>query len=215
MKYFDVSIHAPAWGATSFGVLQSWVSFVSIHAPAWGATLRTLLQGEGGLCFNPRARMGRDHHQKTLPIPLACFNPRARMGRDGQRHPEPQRPLEFQSTRPHGARQPQFVANPPYKPVSIHAPAWGATCYLALCFRVVCFNPRARMGRDWASTAAVLLALVSIHAPAWGATKMNSPLSQELTVSIHAPAWGATGVDGESNRGGVVSIHAPAWGATV
>ena len=36
----DVSIHAPAWGAT--GVIRGFHQDfgVSIHAPAWGATLR-------------------------------------------------------------------------------------------------------------------------------------------------------------------------------
>ena len=36
-KYL-VSIHAPAWGATSLLYNFSLVHFVSIHAPAWGAT---------------------------------------------------------------------------------------------------------------------------------------------------------------------------------
>ena len=35
----DVSIHAPAWGATvSDGMRQYPAPIVSIHAPAWGAT---------------------------------------------------------------------------------------------------------------------------------------------------------------------------------
>ena len=33
-----VSIHAPAWGATSATHILSNVTEVSIHAPAWGAT---------------------------------------------------------------------------------------------------------------------------------------------------------------------------------
>ena len=50
------------------------------------------------------------------------------------------------------------------------------------------FNPRARMGRDFAGLEAA--ARVSIHAPAWGATRR---LDQRFDkVSIHAPAWGAT-----------------------
>ena len=38
----DVSIHAPAWGATARrqAVVVVGVDHVSIHAPAWGATLR-------------------------------------------------------------------------------------------------------------------------------------------------------------------------------
>ena len=57
--------------------------------------------------------------------------------------------------------------------VSIHAPAWGATCFD--CYKL-------------AFTA------VSIHAPAWGATVFNAYQSFRHDVSIHAPAWGATNV---------------------
>ena len=38
---YDVSIHAPAWGATDRSSLDYNVEEVSIHAPAWGATYRT------------------------------------------------------------------------------------------------------------------------------------------------------------------------------
>ena len=34
----EVSIHAPAWGATGNGAAFAFGNFVSIHAPAWGAT---------------------------------------------------------------------------------------------------------------------------------------------------------------------------------
>mgnify|MGYP001089122416 FL=1 len=33
-----VSIHTPAWGATSIGAKSREVRNVSIHTPAWGAT---------------------------------------------------------------------------------------------------------------------------------------------------------------------------------
>ncbi len=77
-----VSIHAPAWGATHTGVTVTEFSFVfqstrphgarldytfamagmvvSIHAPAWGATAMRYIIVIHQLCFNPRARMGRD-----------------------------------------------------------------------------------------------------------------------------------------------------------
>ena len=35
---FNVSIHAPAWGATVGHSLDDTIWCVSIHAPAWGAT---------------------------------------------------------------------------------------------------------------------------------------------------------------------------------
>ena len=78
-------------------------------------------------------------------------------------------------------------------PISIHAPAWGAT------------------PTHHAVTQPVL---ISIHAPAWGATRF-SPLDKRLpTISIHAPAWGATVDIGLIHGRGHISIHAPAWGAT-
>ena len=35
------------------------------------------------VCFNPRARMGRDMEEARRRYTVAGFNPRARMGRDG------------------------------------------------------------------------------------------------------------------------------------
>ena len=77
---------------------------VSIHAPAWGATIRSKRLQTMRMCFNPRARVGRDRiaairlgglaeFQSTRPRgarqkPVALykwllsFNPRARVGRD-------------------------------------------------------------------------------------------------------------------------------------
>ena len=59
----------------------------------------------------------------------------------------------FQSTRPHGARR--AAGRPAVRelPVSIHAPAWGATLL---------------------SILSNCKHLVSIHAPAWGATSTRS-----------------------------------------
>ena len=101
-------------------------------------------------------------------------------------------------------------------PVSIHAPAWGAT--------------------QW-SGFSELRAVVSIHAPAWGATlggfrhwsmasrfqsthprgvrpRDHPRCRRGQRVSIHAPAWGATSKNASSRDSIDVSIHAPTWGAT-
>ncbi len=134
----QVSIHAPAWGATRREYRPSIGCIVSIHAPAWGATLLWLCCSFSFFCFNPRARVGRDLYTiivvlTRLDVSIHApawgattmastamggtpgFNPRARVGRD--------------STFDHC----YSVTN-----VSIHAPAWGAThrlvyqgrCYL-------------------------------------------------------------------------------------
>ena len=145
----------------------------------------------------------------------------------------------FQSTHPRGVRQDQrgrcafhhagfnprtrvgcdvvVDAQCNGRPVSIHAPAWGATRSHHRSF-------------SWAP--------VSIHAPAWGATRAAHgrghgcagfnprtrvgcdfffyyASARQCWVSIHAPAWGATTWDGEKPVIKTVSIHAPAWGATV
>ncbi len=101
---------------------------VSIHAPAWGATsnLRTPLIGV--LEFqSTRPRGARPHQRAWQAIRLM-----------------------FQSTRPRGARQSYRFGADESLYVSIHAPAWGATQELQL---------HALKGK------------VSIHAPAWGATR--------------------------------------------
>ena len=145
---------------------------VSIHAPAGGATwnIRGFVGNDG---FNPRARGGRDAptpgtpdstatFQSTRPRgarPLArasdlvfrSFNPRARGGRDdGTLEFLPI--AQFQSTRPRGARR-----------------LWYYSLYFPLRF-----NPRARGGRDLYTSIALYATKVSIHAPAGGATQWNN-----------------------------------------
>ena len=114
---------------------------------------------------------GARHRRRGRPAARACFNPRARMGRDRRISRFSSPLISFQSTRPHGARLisiwkfshgRSFQSTRPHgarldldmeifarSVVSIHAPAWGAT-HGFVCERVcrVCFNPRARMGRD-------------------------------------------------------------------
>ena len=82
-KAINVSIHAPAWGATIDRSILQAKTKVSIHAPAWGAT------------------------NGVFPPPLEI--------------------VEFQSTRPRGARRDFDAVFADTGNVSIHAPAWGAT----------------------------------------------------------------------------------------
>ena len=124
-------------------------ALVSIHAPAWGAT--KLVRGKAiGARFNPRARVGRDAR-------CSC-NPTAGMS--------------FQSTRPRGARHDAPAIGAEIF-VSIHAPAWGATCRGRYGRRGWGFNPRARVGRDVWPAGLPSARWVSIHAPAWGATPVT------------------------------------------
>ena len=145
----NVSIHAPAWGATLNQQPQAGraagfnprarvgrdpplprgsvaASHVSIHAPAWGATRTQFVVSPSLNCFNPRARVGRDRTYDGMSMVIHGFNPRARVGRDLI-----------------------IVGEPGVEPVSIHAPAWGATTpTLQALNRKSSFNPRARVGRD-------------------------------------------------------------------
>ena len=56
-----------------------------------------------------------------------CFNPRARTGRDVHCHRHDTLHLVFQSTRPYGARRSLSSARHTAPGVSIHAPVRGAT----------------------------------------------------------------------------------------
>ena len=99
----------------------------------------------------------------------------------------------FQSTRPRGARHTEYPQRILLRIVSIHAPAWGATC-----------------GRLRAITGVI----VSIHAPAWGATGAGR-ISRGRPRSFNPRARvGRDLVHRRRAQTGRVSIHAPAWGAT-
>ena len=141
----EVSIHAPAWGATSANAFGEPLG-VSIHAPAWGATAAPVLSVPVTLFqFTPprggRHSTGNLGRQPAVSIHAPAwgatptsrqqshwqtrFNSRPRVGGD----PIPCRvnlDFEFQFTPPRGGRQDgrgELVRGI----VSIHAPAWGAT----------------------------------------------------------------------------------------
>ncbi len=144
-----VSIHAPARGATCLpACCMAMASFQSTR-PHGARPALPCLRPSWLRCFNPRARTGRDAHAGTDRIRRARFNPRARTGRDRIDMGADGKPLTFQSTRPHGARQAvqialhafgRFQSTRPHGArrdagikrgvavaVSIHAPARGAT----------------------------------------------------------------------------------------
>ena len=191
---------------------------VSIHAPAWGATLAYPIQHPGAKMFqSTRPRGARPASRHMQPRQIRRFNPRARVGRDATARVTVNFNAMFQSTRPRGARPPRADRGNAGSGVSIHAPAWGATLaalvdehdrgrfnprarvgrdWTSANFRrsrSTCFNPRARVGRDrLVAFSARARDVVSIHAPAWGATSAVPLGRARLLVSIHAPAWGAT-----------------------
>ena len=144
-----VSIHAPAWGATS-GKRGADRRLRRFNPRARvGRDMARNASLTSSTRFNPRARVGRDWPRTTGTQYASSFNPRARVGRDHPRRCTYTRPPPFQSTRPRGARQGSKPSNPKRQPfqstrprgarrraracppnmcgVSIHAPAWGAT----------------------------------------------------------------------------------------
>ena len=144
-----ISIHAPAWGATT-GVhgetskahyfnprsrmgsdevlkIMEALGYISIHAPAWGATMLLLLSQYFLEHFNPRSRMGSDIRCDMIYISRDIFQSTLPHGERRKIFTKGAVNVKFQSTLPHGER--------PYRSrswkvciiISIHAPAWGAT----------------------------------------------------------------------------------------
>ena len=153
-----VSIHAPAWGATrQYEIKLGIPRKVSIHAPAWGATVMN------------------DTVQALIAVSIHAPAWGATPCRTRRGPPV----LLFQSTHPRGVRRSVQRVRARTLGVSIHAPAWGATLLAGrLSIPIQCFNPRTRVGCDLVRRRGRrALPRVSIHAPAWGAT------GKSLTVS--------------------------------
>ena len=80
---------------------------------------------------------------------------------------------KFQSTLPQGERPPIGAFSVYPQPVSIHAPAGGATFHNCLFRIAISFNPRSRRGSDGFRLPKGRCLPVSIHAPAGGATQQT------------------------------------------
>ena len=211
---------------------------ISIHAPAWGATLVPSIISSRFAHFNPRTRMGCDRRynafqddvqgfQSTHPHGvrrsrraahahrLRHFNPRTRMGCDFMLlFSFPIAPISIHA--PVWGATLSFKSSFPSSHISIHAPAWGAT--------VNAHSPRSP-------------SRISIHAPAWGATNTGAT-AKALTLDFNprtrmgcdklahhktylTKVFQSTHPHGVRHAGGgachmglLISIHAPAWGAT-
>ena len=101
-----ISIHAPARGATCYFYFSSPFSVISIHAPARGATQKQSSKAKSMENFNPRSREGSDSDR---PVRYRCterdFNPRSREGSDINSDCVLSSSLLFQSTLPRGERR--------------------------------------------------------------------------------------------------------------
>ena len=169
----EVSIRAPARGATRSTGARAILAEVSIRAPARGATKRWTSPTPPRTCFDPRSRAGSDHPDRRRAEDVGAVSIRApargatvlqKLGEDED--------VLFRSALPRGERQQ-------------HAHMFTNT----LMFRSAL--PRGeRLQKD---REGLVSGVVSIRAPARGATR---PLRQagrlRVGVSIRAPARGAT-----------------------
>ena len=123
----------------------------------------------------------------------------------------------FQSTLPHGERRLRQPGIWPSPPISIHAPAWGATHEPhPRRRRSPDFNPRSRMGSDRVDDLGHdMLDQISIHAPAWGATRHVQTVGAEKIDFNPRSRMGSDEHGGDVGMSDIISIHAPAWGATI
>ena len=147
---FMISIHAPAWGAT-YGCRPTSVFLqISIHAPAWGATVPNgRIYFVETISIHAPAWGATDCDYDNIKTELAFQSTLPR----GERRPTPSRRCRqrrrFQSTLPRGERLP--------------ADPTGAV--------ITHFNPRSRVGSDGPYKRMQCRRYISIHAPAWGATR--------------------------------------------
>ena len=166
-----ISIHAPMWGATSWGNAWNGMFFISIHAPMWGATPFDLATA---LVYI---------FQSTHPCGVRLDHPGFI---SGVKNISIHAPMW-------GATSSRFHSFA-FQPISIHAPMWGATVGTYEFFERRTISIHAPM---WGATPTRLRWTIqrnqiSIHAPMWGATKIRKRNKPRIGISIHAPMWGAT-----------------------
>ena len=122
---YDVSIHAPVWGATLFAVIV-WIGEMFQSTHPCGVRLVWWFCLHCSLCFNPRTRVGCDlrtyccYDSKKVSIHAPvwgatqrvkwllaswCFNPRTRVGCDKVGSSVQAAGTTFQSTHPCGVRR--------------------------------------------------------------------------------------------------------------
>ena len=167
----NISIRAPAWGATKSNMLSANAGNISIRAPAWGATC---------CCQN---RYDALQFQSALPR--------------GERLPCRVRPYlihRFQSALPRGERpQWDLPSIPPHKNFNPRSRV-GSDIVAARIAMMHCnFNPRSRVGSDripsgiWTYYKGFQSALPRGERHAYG-----DEVTTWVQISIRAPAWGAT-----------------------
>ena len=143
-------LSTPPRGGRPSGCSAAWcITDVSIHAPAWGATIQVPTYTENYTGFYPRPRVGGDEVavEQGLQGLVSIHAPAWGATTTTKKK---RRTAMFLSTPPRGGRPAAEKAGRLQKEVSIHAPAWGATRYnTGLCKCIRCFYPRPRVGGDF------------------------------------------------------------------
>ena len=236
--WYDISIHAPQWGATATPLGTSPNSlFQSTHPSGVRRNITTI--------WVPAIKFQSTHPSGVRPKNLTAlgvtdtisihapqwgatnlwsirlqrcmnFNPRTPVGCDQEVRAQTLKLLQFQSTHPSGVR-PALCFHPsgamdfnPRTPVGCDPTG------LKISHRDTDFNPRTPVGCDgaWDFTIPVGVLFQSTHPsgvrhdPAWRCRDC-------WRISIHAPQWGATQRPDRHQRRFPISIHAPQWGATI
>ena len=148
---------------------------ISIHAPAWGATITS----ENHVIFMLEFQSTHPRGVRLYCAILVIFR------------------YKFQSTHPRGVRPAKDRRTDRIKPISIHAPAWGATrshpsglktprlfqsthprgVRLLAHFQKIHYkkfqSTHPRGVRRYRVASNHPIQMISIHAPAWGATPLN------------------------------------------
>ena len=127
---YDISIHAPARGATLTNILVFLIEIISIHAPARGATnFFSNPSNSFKISIHAPAR-GATARRTIMDWYYRDFNPRSREGSDWLRLALMINKRGFQSTLPRGERHLERMEQNGIFFISIHAPARGATVRL-------------------------------------------------------------------------------------
>ena len=99
-----IRTHAPARGATVLFVLRMGFRIFQLTRPRGARQLYHTFLNHLIINFNSRAREGRDDRTSRSTSEIRHFNPRAREGRDSNRSLPATENMQFQLTRPRGAR---------------------------------------------------------------------------------------------------------------
>ena len=183
-RHGHVSIHAPAWGATARGRQQQ-VRTVSIHAPAWGATstMQRACRFQSTPPRGGRLAGSRGANAVSIHAPAWGATRRYRGRRDVHASFNPRPRVGGDPAGEHGCSpESQFQSTPPRGGRPVRPPRARS---------VGGFNPRPRVGGDLHGNARDQPGGFNPR-PRVGGDRESTAEGEHARSRIHAPAWGAT-----------------------